>query len=279
MPMKTKQKTSAWAVWLVVLTLLLGLGIQISLGRRELRLSQRRAEEAMAELSVRLADTADDARRRQEERRAQAKASLLQGLEQRQEAFEAEERALLLLVNPWNPLPEDFVPDTEAITAEYWVDFRCAEPLRQMLDDCRAAGNYPLLCSAFRTREDQQKLFDNKVYRLRLEGLSREEAPEIAAMSVARPGTSEHELGLAVDIIDETYLKLDQGQERTGTQKWLMENCWRYGFILRYPNGTTEQTGVIYEPWHYRYVGEEHAKAITELGVTLEEYLALRRGG
>ena len=111
-----------------------------------------------------------------------------------------------------------------------------------------------------------------------LEGADREEAPAIAARSVAVPGTSEHQLGMAVDIIDEYYAKLDEGQEKTATQQWLMENCWRYGFILRYPNGTTDITGIIYEPWHYRYVGERYAREITELGVTLEEYLEMRRG-
>ena len=71
---------------------------------------------------------------------------------------------------------------------------------------------------------------------------------------------------------------LDEGQERTGTQRWLMENAWRYGFILRYPNGTTDITGIIYEPWHYRYVGEKFAREITKKGLTLEEYAAWRRG-
>ena len=95
---------------------------------------------------------------------------------------------------------------------------------------------------------------------------------------MAPPGTSEHQLGLAADIIDSEYTYLDEGQERTGTQRWLMENSWRYGFILRYPNGTTDITGIIYEPWHYRYVGQRFAKDIYEKDVTLEEYIALRRG-
>ena len=100
----------------------------------------------------------------------------------------------------------------------------------------------------------------------------------MTARSVALPGTSEHELGLAVDIIDEFYTNLDAGQENTSTQQWLMANSWRYGFILRYPNGSTDITGIIYEPWHYRYVGLEYAKDIYERGLTLEEYIALRRG-
>ena len=116
-------------------------------------------------------------------------------------------------------------------------------------------------------------LFNNKIRRLVLEGVDPDEAPDIAAMSVAKPNTSEHQLGLAVDIIDFFYTNLDKGQEDTATQQWLMENSWRYGFILRYPNGSSEITGIIYEPWHYRYVGQEAAEEIYELGVTLEEYL------
>ncbi len=76
-----------------------------------------------------------------------------------------------------------------------------------------------------------------------------------------------------MDIIDYYYPYLDEGQEDTSTQQWLMENSWRYGFILRYPNDKSEITGIIYEPWHYRYVGYEAAKEIYELDVTLEEYL------
>ena len=87
------------------------------------------------------------------------------------------------------------------------------------------------------------------------------------------PGTSEHQLGLALDIIDTGYTNLDEGQEDTATQQWLMAHCWDYGFILRYPNGTTDITGIIYEPWHYRYVGRTAAAQIHELGVTFEEYI------
>ena len=91
--------------------------------------------------------------------------------------------------------------------------------------------------------------------------------------STAFPGRSEHNIGLAVDIVSSTYTQLDQKQETTPEAKWLAENCYKYGFILRYPNGKTDITGIIYEPWHYRYVGVEDATKITELGVTLEEYL------
>lgn len=184
---------------------------------------------------------------------------------------------LLRLVNPWTRLPEGYAPPEPAdIGEEMTVDSRCYEDLMAMLEDCRAAGNAPYVCSAYRDLEKQQFLYNNKIRRLVLEGTDPAEAPEIAAMSVALPNTSEHQLGLAVDIIDWYYTNLDAGQEDTSTQQWLMENCWDYGFILRYPNGTSEITGIIYEPWHYRYVGREAALEIRDLGITLEEYIQLR---
>ena len=90
---------------------------------------------------------------------------------------------------------------------------------------------------------------------------------------VAVPGTSEHQLGLALDIVDADNQLLDESQENTAVQKWLMEHSWEYGFILRYPNDKSEITGIIYEPWHYRYVGKEDAEKIHSQGVCLEEYL------
>ena len=128
------------------------------------------------------------------------------------------------------------------------------------------------------SREEQEKLYAEKVKSLIEEGVPPEEAPEEAALTVAVPGTGEHELGLAADLMDESYPYLDEEQENTPTQRWLMENSWRYGFILRYPNGTTEITGILYEPWHYRYVGRGPAEEIHRMGVTLEEYLLAREG-
>ena len=116
---------------------------------------------------------------------------------------------------------------------------------------------------------------ENKIKRLmKEEGYSRAVAAEIAKESVAVPGTSEHQLGLAVDIVADGYYVLDYTQAKTATQAWLMEHCWEYGFILRYPENTTEITGIIYEPWHYRYVGTEVSLELRDLGITLEEYLA-----
>ena len=185
---------------------------------------------------------------------------------------------LLVLVNPWHAMEEGYVPELRQVTWGYdedqWMDARAADALIQMVADCAEAGNDPFVCSAYRTMEKQQYLYNNKIYRLVYEdGVDPEEAPAIAAQSVAIPGTSEHQLGLAADIIDYNYPELDEKQEETPTQQWLMEHCWDYGFILRYPNDKSDITGIIYEPWHYRYVGVEVAQEIRDLGLTLEEYL------
>ena len=95
-----------------------------------------------------------------------------------------------------------------------------------------------------------------------------------AARWVAQPGTSEHQTGLALDIVAAGYQILDEEQEDTAEQKWLMENSWKYGFILRYPSEKSDITGIGYEPWHYRYVGKAAAADIYRTGVCLEEYLS-----
>ena len=143
----------------------------------------------------------------------------------------------------------------------------------EMLDACRAAGLEPYVASAYRTHSDQIYLHNNKIQRLINEGYSEAEAKVLAGTVVAVPGTSEHELGLALDLVDYSYRNLDEAQENTAVQKWLKENSWKYGFILRYPNDKSQITGIIYEPWHYRYVGKAAAKEIYESGLCLEEYL------
>lgn len=180
----------------------------------------------------------------------------------------------LTLVNPWNALPEDYTFTEKKLSNGYSVDERCYPDLQEMMDACRAAGLSPVICSAYRSWDKQQALFQNKIDRLINQGYTQEKAREEAAKVVAVPGTSEHQLGLALDIVDMNNQNLDTSQENTPVQKWLMKHSWEYGFILRYPNEKSEITGIIYEPWHYRYVGQEAAKDLHELGVCLEEYLA-----
>lgn len=191
----------------------------------------------------------------------------------------------IMLVNPWNKLPEGYEPDLVAVdkygtydddddSPIQYVDAICYDDLMQMMADCKKNSQEAVVVSSYRTVAYQEYLFEKRVKRfMNEEGYSREEAEILAAQRVAVPGTSEHHLGLAVDIVDNRYWKLDEKQAEMPAQKWLMENSWKYGFILRYPVGTTEVTGIIYEPWHYRYVGKELAAELYELGLTLEEYL------
>lgn len=178
----------------------------------------------------------------------------------------------IILVNPWNFVPEDYSPAPVSY-GSLLVDASCRDALAQMIEDCGKAGHTAIVVSAYRTHEYQQGLFQRRIQRFVDEGYDRKEAERLAAMRVARPGTSEHELGLAVDIVDVDYQNLNEEQETMPAQKWLMENCWRYGFILRYPNGKSAHTGIIYEPWHYRYVGSELAAELHSTGLCLEEYL------
>ena len=186
----------------------------------------------------------------------------------------------ILLVNPWNFLPEDHTPvlvelDTSIAVENMLVDVQCFDALMAMLEECNRVCPYVCVVSAYRTQAHQEALFENKIKRvMAAEGVGREEATVIAATEVAVPGTSEHQLGLAVDIVDTREWSLEPIQAELPAQQWLMANSWRFGFILRYPADKTDVTGIIYDPWHYRYVGKELAAELYSTGLTLEEYLA-----
>ena len=179
----------------------------------------------------------------------------------------------LILVNRYNPLPDDYEFELTSIENSHKADSRVAESITKMLDDARSEGLKPLLCASYRSIDTQTKLYNNKVKEYKKEGLSDKEAKEKASFWVAIPGTSEHHTGLAFDIVSMNYQVLDEKQEETDVQKWLMENCSNYGFILRYPTNKKEITKINYEPWHYRYVGIENAKFIEKKGFCLEEYI------
>lgn len=167
----------------------------------------------------------------------------------------------LVLVNAQNPLPEDFAVSMTKLSDGHEVDKRCYSDLQAMLDACEAAGLYPRLESAYRDREEQNRRIDEEVARLVGEGMNHAKAEQEALKSMAAAGCSEHHLGLAVDIADKD------------AQQWLQEHSWEYGFILRYPGDKTAETGLAYDPGHYRYVGREAAAEMWETGLCLEEYL------
>lgn len=182
----------------------------------------------------------------------------------------------LTLVNFECPLDKTFEPEELAdADNSYMADARITDSLKKMIADARSTENVRIIAlSGYRDYAYQQELFDNKVQRLQQEkGYSVSKAREEAATVVAVPGTSEHQLGLALDLVDARHVKLDSSQENTKAYKWLYEHCAEYGFIVRYPNGKTDITGIIYEPWHFRYVGVEAATYIMENEITLEEYL------
>lgn len=181
----------------------------------------------------------------------------------------------LELVNFQYPLDKDFAPSSLAdINNGYEADSRIARAAKYMIEDAASENVRILTVSAYRDYDYQQELFNNKVHSLQKEnGYSVSKAQQEAATVVAAPGTSEHQLGLALDLVDANHVVLDESQEETVAYQWLKAHCHEYGFIVRYPNGKTEITGIIYEPWHFRYVGEEAAKIIMENEITLEEYL------
>lgn len=173
--------------------------------------------------------------------------------------------ANILLVNRWNPLPDDYEPENLVLAdCGRYMTPEAAEAVDRMIADCRAAGLHPMVRSSYRTIAEQQQLLNNKV---------KEYGYDQAIQIVAIPGTSEHHTGLAIDISDSGYTLLNRQQGQTAVSKWLNEHCWDYGFIVRYPDDTTDITGIIYESWHYRYVGMELAQEMKENGLCLEEYL------
>ena len=181
----------------------------------------------------------------------------------------------LLLVNKTHRLAENLEMETKQIFSEE-VDARIYDSLVQMLEDGeRDSDRQFLVCSGYRSVDFQQTLFDNKIAEIQAEHpeYTYEEAYIEASTIVAIPGASEHNTGLTVDICAMDFQMLIEEYEETNEAKWLKENCYKYGFILRYPKGKEDITQIIYEPWHFRYVGVEAATEIMTQGITLEEYL------
>lgn len=179
----------------------------------------------------------------------------------------------LILVNRTHPLPDDFEVELKSIGSGHQIDARAYDDYAAMIQAARKDGVYVYVTSSYRSMDKQISLHETKIEEGVMMGYSYAQAKERAAEVVAVPGTSEHQAGLALDFVSAEYRKLDEKQENTKGFQWLKENCYDYGFILRYPNGKTEETGIIYEPWHFRYVGKKAAREIRASGQTLEEYL------
>ncbi|MCR5356526.1 MAG: M15 family metallopeptidase [Lachnospiraceae bacterium] len=179
----------------------------------------------------------------------------------------------LILVNKQNPIPNDYDAELVDIYNGSMIRREIAVPLADMFEAAADDGVKLTVCSAYRDHEYQERLFDKKIRTYTKRGMSYLDAFRIGSYSVIIPGTSEHELGMALDIVTPGYMSLDDGFADTAAGKWLKKNAYKFGFILRYPEGKEYITGITFEPWHYRYVGEEAAEFITKKGLTLEEYI------
>ena len=193
----------------------------------------------------------------------------------RRTAVKTTEDWKLVLVNNSHKLPKDHTVETASVAGRsgYQFDKRAIASLDQMIADAAAEGLEIEVCSAYRTIEYQEKLIQVQVAKYVAQGMSQSDAESKTAMEIIEPGASEHNLGLAVDLVAKSYQHLEDDQEDTAENQWLQKHCTKYGFILRYPKDKQEITGIKYEPWHFRYVGKAAAEEITEQGICLEEYL------
>ena len=171
----------------------------------------------------------------------------------------------LVLVNRDHPLPADWTVEPVEVPGGQTVDKRIYEPLMEMFEAARSVNldMLPNVESGYRSGEKQQSLYDERLSEFLNEGYSEREARKLTEQWVSVPGTSEHQLGFAVDISGQVY----------DIYPWLQANSCQYGFILRYPADKTDITGVAGEEWHFRYVGVEAATEMYEQGLCLEEYL------
>lgn len=182
---------------------------------------------------------------------------------------------MLILVNKEHPLPEGYDTDLHLLNNGQYVSEDIYNDLRDMLftGEKENPGLSFLVASGFRTSEKQQQLMEEEIEKNKNAGMDEQEAYEDALESVAPAGYSEHETGLCVDIVAESNQRLEESQQYTEENAWLAAHCAEYGFIRRYPEGKEDITGFMFESWHFRYVGKEAAKEITQKGITLEEYV------
>lgn len=182
----------------------------------------------------------------------------------------------LLLINKQHPVPEDYEVELGNINTMKGVmqcDARIIDDLLSMLQAAKEDGVSLQICSPYRDYAYQEMLFERKINLYMGIGYSYMEAYMLGSQVVTVPGASEHQLGLALDIVSNTYTALDEGFGDTEAGKWLSEHSREYGFILRYPKGKEYITGIDFEPWHFRYVGVEAATVIMDEGITLEEFV------
>lgn len=174
----------------------------------------------------------------------------------------------LMLVNDMYRLPQDYSPELTILSNGEKVASSMYPYLQKMFDDMREDEVYPTVRSGYRSYGEQQNILENKISQYIKEGLSAKKAKQAALNFVAKPGASEHQTGLAVDI------NCENGKSTSDeVYSWLKNNAHKYGFICRYPENKTHITGIADEPWHYRFVGKTAAKEMYDKNLCLEEYL------
>ena len=178
----------------------------------------------------------------------------------------------LILVNKQHSVPAGYEFPLGELAANVQCDERVIDDLVMMLRDARNAGMNIWIVSPYRSGEKQENLFNYDLSKYIDSGMNYFDAYQLAAEAVTLPGTSEHQIGLAFDIVNNEYAHLGEGFGETPEGIWLAENCYKYGFILRYPADKEYITTIEYEPWHFRYVGREAAAYMTLKGLTLEEF-------
>lgn len=182
-----------------------------------------------------------------------------------------------ILVNDQHPLAESVQPELVETRNEKLIHKKIRASLELMLDDAKKEGLDIIICSAYRDYEHQARLVAESMEKLMKMGHNYTEAHWQTKLNLALVGTSEHHTGLAVDLVGTDYQTLDEKQADTPEAKWLAEHAYEYGFILRYPEGKEQITGIIYESWHFRYVGRTAAAFITENQLCLEEFIELAK--
>ena len=180
-----------------------------------------------------------------------------------------------ILINKQHPVPDDYECPLGTIKGNMQCDERIINSLFEMMSDARLDGVTLTVCSPYREYNKQTVLFNRKIDKYMNKGYSYLEAYKLASRSVTVPGASEHQIGLAIDFISNNYTNLDSGFADCAAGKWLKAHSYEYGFILRYPEDKEDITGIIFEPWHFRYVGVEAATIITMDEITLEEFTDL----
>ena len=178
----------------------------------------------------------------------------------------------LILVNKQHPIPENYKFPLGSINSSMLCDERVISPLKSMLKAASDDGIGLVICSPYRDSSRQEGLFARKINYYMEAGLSYMEAYNLSSQAVTVPGSSEHQMGLAFDIVCGDHYELDDDFGETPAGKWLADNSYKYGFVVRYLKGKENITSIEYEPWHFRYVGVEAAKVMHDNNLCLEEF-------